>query len=46
MKDERLYLEHILECVGKIDENIQGGEDVFFANDMVQDMEWSTLRRL
>lgn len=37
MKDERLYLEHILECIGKIEEDTQGGRDVFFATHMVQD---------
>jgi uncharacterized protein with HEPN domain len=37
MKDPKLYLIHILECVERIERYTQGGADVFFTTPLVQD---------
>ena len=37
MKDEKLYLIHMLECVSRIEEYTRGGKDVFAESTMVQD---------
>ncbi|QYZ79848.1 DUF86 domain-containing protein [Methanofollis formosanus] len=37
MKDDRLYLIHILECAGRIESYTRGGRDAFMASPMVQD---------
>lgn len=37
MKDDRLYVEHILECVERIESYCEGGESGFFASIMIQD---------
>lgn len=37
MKDDRVYLEHILESAGKIRRFVASGRDAFFADDMAQD---------
>ena len=37
MKDDRLYVEHILECVERIERYCEGGEPDFFASVMIQD---------
>ena len=37
MKDDRVYLEHILRCIGRIEEYTIGGRDAFFASALVQD---------
>ena len=37
MKDDRLYIEHILECIGRIEEYCQGGEQASFQSQIVQD---------
>ena len=29
MKDDRAYLEHILQCIRKIQEDVSGGRDQF-----------------
>ncbi len=36
-KDPRIYLAHILECAGKIERYIEGGEKVFLADTIIQD---------
>ncbi len=37
MKDDRVYLDHILECIGRIEEDIAGGQEHFFASHTIQD---------
>jgi len=37
MKDDRLYLIHIVECVERIESYTQQGRDAFLSNPMVQD---------
>lgn len=36
-KDPRIYLVHILECAGKIERYLEGGEKNFYADTMIQD---------
>jgi uncharacterized protein with HEPN domain len=43
VKDDRVYLEHILRCITRIEEYTAGGRESFFASPMVQD---ATLRNL
>ncbi len=43
MKDDRVYLDHILEAVARIRVNAQEGKDAFLASHMLQD---ATLRNL
>ncbi len=37
MKDELLYVEHVLDCIGRIDEYAQGRKSVFIGSRLVQD---------
>lgn len=37
MKDDRLYLIHILESLGKIEDYTRGGRDAFMGSPLVQD---------
>ena len=37
MKSDRMYLEHILECVEKILRFTEGGKDAFFQDERTQD---------
>jgi uncharacterized protein with HEPN domain len=37
MKDDRVYLLHILECVRRIEEDTADGEDAFMASHTLQD---------
>lgn len=37
MKDDRIYLRHILRCISRIQEYTAGGRDAFFASPLVQD---------
>lgn len=37
MKDDRLYLTHILECIGRIEGYTQDGRDAFMASSLIQD---------
>lgn len=37
MKDDRLYLIHILECIERIERYIVGGADNFFKDTKTQD---------
>ena len=46
MKDDRLYVEHILECISRIQEYCQGGEDAFFESHIVQDAVLRNLQTL
>ena len=37
MKDYRVYLRHISECIRRIEENVAGGRDTFMASHLIQD---------
>lgn len=37
MKDDRVYLRHILRCIGRIEEYTARGEEEFFVSHLVQD---------
>lgn len=43
MKEDQVYLEYILDCIGKIKKYSQGGKEEFLNNSMVQD---AIIRRL
>jgi uncharacterized protein with HEPN domain len=43
MKQDSVYLGHILECIRRIEEHVAGGHDVFMTSHALQD---STLRNL
>lgn len=43
MKDETIYLRHILECIRRIEEHAVQGRDAFFTSHTLQD---ATLRNL
>ena len=43
MKDDRVYLKHILRCISRIEEYAAGGPEGFFSSHLVQD---ATLRNL
>ena len=37
MKDPRVYIAHILECIGRIESYVANGKDSFFAESLIQD---------
>ena len=37
MKDDRVYLKHILRCITRIEEYTAGGRESFFASHLIQD---------
>jgi uncharacterized protein with HEPN domain len=37
VKDDRVYLKHILRCIARIEEYTTGGRDSFFASHLIQD---------
>lgn len=37
MKDDSVYLRHILECIRRIQEDVEGGREPFFASHTIQD---------
>ena len=37
MKDDRVYLKHILRCIARIEEYTAGGRESFFASHLIQD---------
>lgn len=43
MKDDTIYLRHILECIRRIEEHVAPGQGIFFASHTLQD---ATLRNL
>lgn len=43
MKDDTVYLHHILECIRRVEEHVMVGRDVFFASHTLQD---ATLRNI
>lgn len=46
MKDDRLYLIHIRECIERIEQYTLGGKDAFFADTKSQDAVLRVLRTL
>ena len=46
MKDDCVYLSHILECVRRIEEDTAGGKDAFFASRTSQDAVLRNLQTL
>ncbi|MHB9037712.1 MAG: HepT-like ribonuclease domain-containing protein [Armatimonadota bacterium] len=37
MKDDRLYLIHISECIGRVEDYVSGGRDEFLGSPLIQD---------
>jgi uncharacterized protein with HEPN domain len=37
VKDDRVYLKHILRCFARIEEYTAGGRESFFASQLIQD---------
>ena len=37
MKDDRVYLQHILRCIARIEEYTAGGRERFFSSHLIQD---------
>jgi uncharacterized protein with HEPN domain len=37
MKDDRLYLIHMSECIARIEEYVREGKDVFMSSSLIQD---------
>lgn len=37
MKDDRVYLKHVLRCIARIEEYTAGGRERFFASHLIQD---------
>lgn len=46
MKDERVYVAHILRCISKIEEYVAGGSEVFSSSSLVQDAVLRNLQTL
>ncbi len=46
MKDDRVYLIHILECIERIEKYTEGGEEVFFSDTKTQDAVLRNLHTL
>ena len=46
MKDDRVYLQHILRCISRIEEYTMGGRDTFFSSTLVQDAVIRNLQTL
>ena len=46
MKDDRVYLQHILRCISRIEEYTRGGRDTFFSSTLVQDAVIRNLQTL
>ena len=46
MKDDSVYLEHIRECIARIEEDVAGGREAFMASHMVQDAVLRNLQTL
>lgn len=46
MKDDRLYLIHISECIARIEEYMSGGRESFMASTLVQDAILRNLQTL
>lgn len=46
MKDDRVYLLHILECIRRIEEDTAGGKDAFLSSHTLQDAVLRNLQTL
>jgi uncharacterized protein with HEPN domain len=46
VKDDRLYLIHISECIGRIQEYVCGGREAFMASTLIQDAVVRNLQTL
>lgn len=46
MNRDRVYLKHILECIRRVEEDVQGGESVFRSNRTIQDAVLRNLQTL
>ena len=46
MRDDTLYLRHILECIRRIEANVAGGREQFMASHTLQDAVLRNLRTL
>jgi uncharacterized protein with HEPN domain len=46
MKDEEVYLRHILECIRRIEEDVAGGQNQFLTSHMAQDAVLRNLQTL
>lgn len=46
MKDERVYLLHILDCIRRIEEDTAGGKEAFFSSRTLQDAVLRNLQTL
>jgi uncharacterized protein with HEPN domain len=46
MKDDRLYLIHINECIGRIERFVSSGKESFMASDLIQGAVLRTLQVL
>ncbi len=46
MKDDRLYIRHVLDCIGRIVRYCQGGEDAFRESELIQDAVLRNLQTL
>jgi len=46
MKDDKVYLRHMRECIRRIEEDAAGGRDQFMASHMVQDAVLRNLQTL
>ena len=46
MKDDRVYLQHILRCILRIEEYTQAGREAFFSSSLIQDAVVRNLQTL
>ena len=46
MKDDRLYIQHVLDCIMRIDRYCQNGEEVFRKSELIQDAVLRNLQTL
>lgn len=46
MKDDRLYLIHILECIARIEQYVSGGREPFIGSTLIQDAVLRNLQTL
>lgn len=46
MKDDRLYIQHILDCIARIGRYCQNGEEAFRKSDLIQDAVLRNLHTL
>ena len=46
MRDDRLYIDHVLDCIRRIEEYCQDGEEAFRASELIQDAVLRNLQTL